>query len=283
MRKYAGIAIASFCLGLLVAGYVLLYHPEREVPAAGVFDKPAAPAANLFASPSPEVKAGLDFAAISEQVGPAVVKIDAERLEKMGGYDMGDGDPFQDFWDRFFGQQRPRQLQERPVVAQGTGFFISADGYILTNNHIVEKAEKVTIDTVQGKEYDAKVVGTDPKTDIALIKIEAKGMPFAVLGDSAQMRIGEWVLAIGNPYGLDHTVTAGIISAKGRQIDTGSYQDFIQTDAAINRGNSGGPLINMRGEVVGITSNIFTPTGGNIGIGFAIPSNMAKKVVVQLK
>jgi serine protease Do len=168
-------------------------------------------------------------------------------------------------------------------MAQGTGFFISPDGYILTNNHIVEKAEKVTVNTVQGKEYEAKVIGTDSKTDIALIKIEAKETPFAELGDSAQMKVGEWVLAIGNPYGLDHTVTAGIVSAKGRQIDTGSYQDFIQTDAAINRGNSGGPLINMKGEVVGITSNIFTPTGGNIGIGFAIPSNIAKKVVVQLK
>jgi serine protease Do len=283
MKKYAGIAIAGFFLGLLVAGYIFLYHPEKDVPAAGLFDKPAAPASNLFASPTPEVKTSLDFATISEQVGPAVVKIDAERREKLGGFDMGEGDPFQDFWDRFFGQQRPRQPQERPVIAQGTGFFISADGYILTNNHIVEQAEKVTVNTVQGKEYDAKVIGADPKTDIALIKINAKDMPFATLGDSAQMKIGEWVLAIGNPYGLDHTVTAGIVSAKGRQIDTGSYQDFIQTDAAINRGNSGGPLINMKGEVVGITSNIFTPTGGNIGIGFAIPSNMAKKVVVQLK
>ena len=284
MKKYAGIAIASFFLGLLVAGYIFVYHPEKDVPAAaGLFDKRPAPSSNLFATPAPEVKASLDFATISEQVGPAVVKIDAERREKLGGFDMGEGDPFQDFWDRFFGQQRPRQPQERPVIAQGTGFFISADGYILTNNHIVEKAEKVAVNTAQGKEYEAKVIGTDSKTDIALIKIDAKDMPFATLGDSAQMKVGEWVLAIGNPYGLEHTVTAGIISAKGRQFDTGSYQDFIQTDAAINRGNSGGPLINMKGEVVGITSNIFTPTGGNIGIGFAIPSNMAKKVVVQLK
>jgi serine protease Do len=285
MRKYVWIALSSFFLGLLVAGYVLLYLPEKSTPKSSVFDSVRAPSpsSDLFASQGPEVKADMDFVSISEKVGPAVVKVDAERREKVSALGMDEGDPFQDFWDRFFGQQRPRQQQEQPVTAQGTGFFISPDGYILTNNHIVEKAERVTVNTVQGKEYDAKVVGTDPKTDIALIKVDAKDMPFAELGDSAQMKVGEWVLAIGNPYGLDHTVTAGIISAKGRQIDTGSYQDFIQTDAAINRGNSGGPLINMRGEVVGITSNIFTPTGGNIGIGFAIPSNIAKKVVVQLK
>ena len=285
MKKYVWIALSSFFLGLLVAGYVFLYLPERNAPKASVFDPApsAAPSSNLFASLSPEVKTNMDFVTISEKVGPAVVKVDALRREKVSTFGMDEGDPFQDFWDRFFGQQRPRQQQEQPVTAQGTGFFISPDGYILTNNHIVEKAERVTVNTVQGKEYDAKVVGTDSKTDIALLKVDAKDTPFAELGDSAQMKVGEWVLAIGNPYGLDHTVTAGIISAKGRQIDTGSYQDFIQTDAAINRGNSGGPLINMRGEVVGITSNIFTPTGGNIGIGFAIPSNIAKKVVVQLK
>jgi serine protease Do len=285
MRKYVWIALASFILGLLAAGYVLLYLPEKNAPRATVFEAApsAVPSSNLFASPPPQAKTDMDFVTISEKVGPAVVKIDAERREKVSVLGLEEGDPFQDFWDRFFGQQRPRQPQEQPVTAQGTGFFISSDGYILTNNHIVEKAERVTVNTVQGKEYDAKVIGTDSKTDIALIKVDAKGTPFAELGDSAQMKVGEWVLAIGNPYGLDHTVTAGIISAKGRQIDTGSYQDFIQTDAAINRGNSGGPLINMRGEVVGITSNIFTPTGGNIGIGFAIPSNIARKVVGQLK
>jgi serine protease Do len=285
MRKYVWIALSGFLLGLVVAGYIFVYLPEKSSPKASVFEKPSSPApsTNLFASQAPEVKANLDFVTISEKVGPAVVKIDAERREKVSAFGMDEGDPFQDFWDHFFGQQRPRQQQEQPVTAQGTGFFISSDGYILTNNHIVEKSERVTVNTVQGKEYNAKVIGTDQKTDIALLKIEAKDVPFAELGDSGQMKVGEWVLAIGNPYGLDHTVTAGIISAKGRQIDTGSYQDFIQTDAAINRGNSGGPLINMRGEVVGITSNIFTPTGGNIGIGFAIPSNIAKKVVVQLK
>ncbi len=296
MKKYAWIAISGFLFGLLVAGYFFVYLPDKKAPAAqDVFAKPASSSLspNLFASTAPEIKANLDFVTISEKVGPAVVKIDAMRRERVQGFGFGDeGDPFQDFWDRFFGQQQPRQQQqpqrpqEQPVTAQGTGFFISADGYILTNNHIVEKAEKVTVSTVQGKKYEAKIVGTDPKTDIALLKIDAKDLPFAELGDSAQMKVGEWVLAIGNPYGLDHTVTAGIVSAKGREINTGdrsTYQDFIQTDAAINRGNSGGPLINMRAEVIGITSNIFTPTGGNIGIGFAIPSNMARKVVTQLK
>ncbi|MGA2363602.1 MAG: Do family serine endopeptidase [Candidatus Aminicenantales bacterium] len=286
MKKYVWVALSCFFLGLVVAGYIFVYLPEKNAPQAGLFDKKpsAVPSSSLFASSAPEIKTSLDFVTISEKVGPAVVKIDAARREKVSGLGPDEGGPFDDFWDRFFGQQRPRQQQEQPVVAQGTGFFISPDGYILTNNHIVEKAEKVTVNTVQGKEYEAKVVGTDSMTDIALLKIEAKDLPFAELGDSAQMKVGEWVLAIGNPYGLDHTVTAGIVSAKGRDLgDPSTYQDFIQTDAAINRGNSGGPLINMKGEVIGITSNIFTPTGGNIGIGFAIPSNMARKVVVQLK
>jgi serine protease Do len=288
MKKYVWIGLSSFLFGLLVAGYLLVYLPDRNAPRATVFEKPASDpmSTRLYASPGPENKADLDFVSISEKVGPAVVKIDAERRQAVSGFGIDEGDPFQDFWDRFFGQQRPRQQREQPVIAQGTGFFLSSDGYILTNNHIVEKAEKVTVYTVQGKTFDAKVIGADPMTDIALIKIEAKEQPFAELGDSAQAKVGEWVLAIGNPYGLDHTVTAGIVSAKGRDLapgDSSTYQDFIQTDAAINRGNSGGPLINMKGEVIGITSNIFTPTGGNIGIGFAIPSNMAKKVVVQLK
>ena len=288
MKKYTWVAISSFLLGLVVAGYLFLYYPERNAQKTGAFDRPvpASPAAGLVAAPAPEVKPMMDFVSISEKVGPAVVKIVAARKEKVSGFGMDEGDPFQDFWDRFFGQQRPRQQREQPVAAQGTGFFISADGYILTNNHIVEKSEKVTIYTVQGKDYEARVVGTDPMTDIALLKIDVKDVPFAELGSSSQAKVGEWVLAIGNPYGLDHTVTAGIVSAKGRDLapnDGSTMQDFIQTDAAINRGNSGGPLFNMKGEVIGITSNIFTPTGGNIGIGFAVPADMAKKVIVQLK
>ncbi|HEX2695796.1 MAG TPA: DegQ family serine endoprotease, partial [Acidobacteriota bacterium] len=271
--------------------YVFVYLPERHsaAPAAAavVLSAPAV-STNLYASSAPEVRTDLDFVGISEKVGPAVVKIVSEHKEKAREQQgLEDQFPFDDFWDRFFGRPAPRQPQEYRSMVQGTGFFITADGYILTNNHIAEDSTKNTITTLQGNDYEAKVVGTDPKTDLALLKIEAKDLPFATLGDSALVKVGEWVLAIGNPLGMEHTVTAGIVSAKGRQLGVGmnvpTYQDFIQTDAAINRGNSGGPLVNMRGEVIGINSNILSPTGGNIGIGFAIPSNMARKIIAQLK
>ncbi len=290
MKRSVWVALAGFALGLLVAGYVLVYLPERHSAASGPVAAPSAPvvATNLYASSAPEVRTDLDFVSISEKVGPAVVKIVSEHKEKardQQGFE--DQFPFDDFWDRFFGRPAPRQPQEYQSMVQGTGFFITSDGYILTNNHIAEDSVKNTITTLQGKDYEAKVIGTDPKTDLALLKIDAKGMPFVTLGDSALVKVGEWVLAIGNPLGMEHTVTAGIVSAKGRQLGVGmnvpTYQDFIQTDAAINRGNSGGPLVNMKGEVIGINSNILSPTGGNIGIGFAIPSDMAKKVVSQLK
>ncbi len=291
MKKYAWIAISSFALGLLLAGYVFLYLPEKSAAPADVFATGTAPvpSANLFAAPAPQEKATLDFVTIAEKIGPAVVRIEAERREPSRSSGFGEGSPFgDDFFNRFFGQPRQNQPESDTVQVGGTGFFITADGYILTNNHLVEKDKttNVTVTTLGGKEYNAKIVGTDPGTDLALIKIQAKDQPFAELGDSGQVKVGEWVLAIGNPLGMEHTVTAGIVSYKGRQIDTQSYQDFIQTDAAINRGNSGGPLINMKGEVIGINSNIVTSGfggGGNIGIGFAIPSSIAKKVVVQLK
>jgi serine protease Do len=230
----------------------------------------------------------LDFVSIAEKVGPAVVKIESEKVEKVSSFGFGFEDqmPFDDFWNRFFGQPRQRE-QEQRLTAQGTGFLLSEDGYIATNYHIVENAVKVQVTAQQGENYTAKVMGTDAKSDLALLKIETKNMPFVEIGDSSVLKVGEWVLAIGNPFGLEHTVTAGIVSAKGRQLGVGGnvpeYQDFIQTDAAINRGNSGGPLVNMKGEVVGITSNILAPAGGNIGLGFAIPANLAKKVITQLK
>jgi len=289
MKKYAWIAISSFTLGLLLAGYLFLYLPEKSAAPADVFATGTAPApsANLFASPAPQEKANLDFVTIAEKIGPAVVRIEAERRERPNSPGSGEEWPFgDDFFNRFFSQPRQNQPESNTVQVGGTGFFITADGYILTNNHMVEKDKtiSVTVTTLGGKEYNAKVVGTDPGTDLALLKIQATGMPFAELGDSGLVKVGEWVLAIGNPLGMEHTVTAGIVSYKGRQIDTQSYQDFIQTDAAINRGNSGGPLINMKGEVIGINSNILTSGfAGNIGIGFAIPTSIAKKVVVQLK
>lgn len=291
MKKYAWVAVSAFTLGLLVAGALFLHDPGgKTTPPPDVFAKAAAsapaPSANLFADPLPQEKATLDFVTIAEKIGPAVVRIEADRREQSRGGGFGEDFPFGDEFFRFFNQPRQREPESDTVQVGGTGFFISADGYILTNNHLVEKDKttRVSITTLAGKEYEARIVGTDPGTDLALLKVEAKGLPFAELGDSARVKVGEWVLAIGNPLGMEHTVTAGIVSYKGRSIDTQSYQDFIQTDAAINRGNSGGPLINTKGEVVGINSTILTAGfAGNIGIGFAIPSDIAKKVVVQLK
>jgi len=295
MKKYVWIAVSSFALGLLLAGYIFLYRTEKSDAPGAVLSQAAVPAgassSNLFASPLPQDKAPMDFVAIAEKIGPAVVQIVSDRRETAQSGPFGDGGlPFgDDFFDRLFPQPRQKQPESNVVQVSGTGFFISPDGYILTNNHMVEKDKtvRVAVTTTAGDEYEAKIVGTDPRTDLALLKIEAKGLPFAELGDSGLTKVGEWVLAIGNPLGMDNTVTAGIISYKGRSIDTQSYQDFIQTDAAINRGNSGGPLINMKGQVIGITSSILTSGfaggGGSIGIGFAIPSDIAKKVVVQLK
>jgi len=284
MKKTIWIASLSFLIGLLVSGYLFVYLPERQISTEQSAVQPVAP---LYAAPAPQVKADLDFVKISEKVGPAVVRIEVEKVEKRRVMGFNQQDPgFEDFWDRFFGQPTPRE-QEYRSTALGTGFLISADGFVLTNNHIAENSAKVSIFTLQGDEYLGKVIGTDPRTDLALIKIDINNAPFVELGDSAGLKVGEWVMAIGNPLGMEHTVTAGIVSAKGRQLGGGEggnqYEDYIQTDAAINRGNSGGPLVNMRGEVIGINSNILTPTGGNIGIGFAIPSNMAKKVIPQLR
>ncbi len=289
MKKYAWIAAASFILGLLVAGYVFVYVPEKNDAKSALADRPEALSSSLYAAPeraAVENRADLDFVGIAEKIGPAVVKIEVEKVQKIQGLGPDQEMPFDDFWNRFFGQPRQRE-QEYKSTAQGTGFFLSDDGYILTNNHIAQDSVKATITTLQGEDYIAKVSGTDPRTDLALLKVEGKGFPFVQFGDSGALKVGEWVLAIGNPFGLEHTVTAGIVSAKGRQLGLGGnvpeYQDFIQTDAAINRGNSGGPLVNMRGEVVGITSNILAPAGGNIGLGFAIPANIARNVVTQLK
>jgi len=290
MKRYIWIALTSFLFGLVLTAYIFVHQSERKNPSQGSAAKPAAVelSSRLYAALPPEAAGGLDFVKISEMVGPAVVKIVSEHKSKPRAQGQDEEFPFDQFWDRFFGRPdtNPREQDYRSMV-QGTGFFISEDGYILTNNHIAEDSVKNTITTLQGKEYEAKVIGTDPKTDLALLKVDEKGLPFIGLGDSSLVKVGEWVLAIGNPLGMEHTVTSGIISAKGRNLGQGldvpTYQDFIQTDAAINRGNSGGPLVNMKGEVIGINSNILSPTGGNIGIGFAIPSNLAAKIIVQLR
>jgi serine protease Do len=186
-----------------------------------------------------------------------------------------------DFFDRFFRDQMPRDFKQQSL---GTGFIIDKEGYILTNNHVVEKTDEIKVTLADKKAYVAKIVGRDQKTDLALIKIDPDEAVAALpLGDSDRLEVGEWVVAIGNPFGLGHTVTAGIVSAKYRRIGAGSYDNFIQTDASINPGNSGGPLLNTSGEVIGINTAIFSRGGGSIGIGFAIPVKMAKDLLPQLK
>jgi serine protease Do len=227
-----------------------------------------------------------NFSALADTVSPAVVHIRVEKTVKGGGpafhqFDQnpfGDNEQFKKFFGRKFGQQRRPEFKQ---PGQGSGFIIDKTGYIVTNNHVVEGADTIKVILKDDSEYDAQIVGRDPVTDIALIKVEAKGnLPTVPMGSSDKLKVGEWVAAIGSPFGLEHTVTAGIVSAKGRVIGSGPYDDFIQTDASINPGNSGGPLINMSGEIVGINTMIIA---GGSGIGFAIPIDQAKDIIVQLK
>jgi serine protease Do len=238
----------------------------------------AASSANALAQGLP------DFINLAKKLGPSVVNVSTTsvRASERRGSSPRSNDPAEEFWQRFFGGQTPRGPQRQSGV--GSGFIVDADGTILTNYHVVDGAQKLSVTLSDGKSYDAKVIGRDQKSDIAVIKIDAgRSLPAAQLGDSDRLEVGEWVMAIGNPFGLDHTVTSGIVSAKGRNIGQGPYDNFIQTDASINPGNSGGPLINLRGEVVGINSAIFSQSGGNIGIGFAIPSNAVKELLPQLR
>lgn len=235
------------------------------------------------------------FAEVAKSAMPAVVNISTtqkveqqqsrmpRQLPTPGPGPFGGDDPYEEFFRRFFGERPPAGGPQRSL---GSGFIISQDGYIVTNNHVVGNADKITVrlSGPHADEYEATVVGTDEKTDLALIKINAKrSLPTVPLGSSADLQVGNWVVAIGNPFGLEQTVTAGIVSAKGRAIGAGPYDDFIQTDASINPGNSGGPLLNLKGEVIGVNSAIFSRNGGNIGIGFAIPVDLAKSIVTQLQ
>jgi serine protease Do len=229
-----------------------------------------------------------NFAELAEHLNPAVVNMSTTQVVKGQRRSMprlpfpnpfGERDPFEEFFERFFGGENPqREFRRRSL---GSGFIISREGYIVTNNHVVENASDIKVSLSDKEEFDAKVIGRDPKTDVALIKIEAKkDLSTVALGDSSKLRVGEWVMAIGNPFGLGHTVTTGIVSAKGRIIGAGPYDDFVQTDASINPGNSGGPLFNMNGEVVGINTAI---VASGQGIGFAIPINVAKDMLVSLR
>ena len=222
-----------------------------------------------------------NFAELVEQAGPAVVNI----RSTSSGDEQLDGQQVPEIFRRFFGPgQIPRAPQQGERVSAGSGFIISSDGYILTNNHVVDGADTVTVRLVDRRELDAKVVGTDPQTDIALLKIDATGLPTVKLGDSTKLKPGQWVVAVGSPFGMDHSVTHGIVSALGRGYDRSQqYVPFIQTDVPINPGNSGGPLFNLDGEVVGINSQIFSNTGGYMGMSFAIPIRVAMNTVDQLK
>ncbi|MEQ9619913.1 MAG: DegQ family serine endoprotease [Deltaproteobacteria bacterium] len=229
---------------------------------------------NGFNSLSPLVK----------KLSPSVVNISTTSVSKGRSFSSEspfpgrENDPFNEFFEKFFGDIPEREFKGRGL---GSGFIFSEDGYVITNNHVVERATDIKVIFENGDSYEAEVIGTDPKTDLALLKIEPKAkLPAVSFGDSDGLEIGDWVLAIGNPFGLGHTVTAGIISAKGRSLGLGSYDDFLQTDAAINPGNSGGPLFNFNGEVIGVNTAIIA---GGQGIGFAIPINMAKDVVAQLR
>jgi serine protease Do len=224
------------------------------------------------------------FSELIKMASPSVVNIIAVKIVRGAGggsSPFGMEDPLRDFFERFYGGQVPKEYRQN---ALGTGFIIDPDGFILTNNHVVEQTEELKVRLNDEKEFKAQIIGRDPKTDLALIKINAdKPMTPLILGDSDKVEVGDWVVAIGNPFGLGNTVTAGIVSAKYRQLGGGPYDNFIQTDASINPGNSGGPLLNLDGEVIGVNSVIFSESGGNIGIGFAIPINMAKQLLPQLR
>jgi serine protease Do len=261
--------------GLVVALVIVLLAPQlgftTGTRAPLWTERPAASA--------PAPGAGQGWVQLARDLTPAVVNISTKRVAEApeGMSPFGGDEQFNQFFRHFFGNQ-PR----RPARSLGSGFIINADGHILTNNHVVDGATEIKVKLSDGRELDAKVVGRDPKTDLALLKVGASGLPVIPLGNSAELQVGEAVMAIGNPFGLEQTVTTGIVSATGRVIGEGPYDNFVQTDASINPGNSGGPLINTRGQAIGINTAIFTQTGGSVGIGFAIPIDLAKTVVTQL-
>ena len=264
---------------------------------AAVFVAPAvAPQRNLFGTAAhaqnltdkvqqlPQRPVG--FADIVEKVKPSVMSVRV-KMERSADQDSNDqelpfppGSPFERFFKHFGTPNMPNGKEV--ITGQGSGFFISADGYAVTNNHVVQNAEQVTVTTDDGKTYTAKVIGTDSRSDLALIKIDGNSFPYVKLADAAP-RVGDWVIAVGNPFGLGGTVTAGIVSARGRDIGAGPYDDFIQIDAPVNKGNSGGPTFDVDGNVIGVNTAIFSPSGGSVGIAFAIPADTVKSVVAQLR
>jgi serine protease Do len=298
--KFAALKNTQLVLALLAAGAVggagvSAFNAAHSIATAAA---PAAISAGTVA-PLPGVPVALpDFSQITERYGPAVVNISVTGTTKVrndspmaqgDGDDNDDtpsGDPFFEFFKRF--QQGPGARggrggqQEMPTRGQGSGFIVSADGIILTNAHVVRDAKEVTVKLTDRREYRAKVLGADPKTDVAVLRIDAKNLPVVTLGKVSDLKVGEWVLAIGSPFGFENTVTAGVVSAKGRSLPDDSAVPFIQTDVAVNPGNSGGPLFNTRGEVVGINSQIYSRSGGYQGVSFAIPIDVAARIKTQL-
>ena len=282
LLKLAAIIAVTFGLGMTFAQAFNLPRPGFAAPRVDAERRQAAPAASV-AGPRRADGVLPSFADVADRVNPAVVYIQTRAPQQRSRSDPTVPPEFQDFFRRFQ-QQGPRIRQ-----GSGSGFIVSRDGYILTNNHVVEDADRVTVRLLDNREFSARVVGRDPNTDVAVIKIDATGLPTVAFGNSDETRTGDWVLAVGNPLGFTFTVTAGIVSAKGRALAglrdpdlNYSIQDFIQTDAAINPGNSGGPLVNLSGEVVGINSAIASNTGFYSGYGFAIPINLARHVMDEL-
>jgi serine protease Do len=285
--------VAAGAIGGAV-GAISVNHNNAAASPAAAAPAPlmaAAPAAAAAAAPAP-VAAGVmlpDFTQIVARNGPAVVNVRVIGSTKatlegrvQGAPQFDEDDPFFEFFRRFQGPQNPRGQRERPVFGTGSGFIISPDGVILTNAHVVRDAKEVTVKLQDRREYRARVLGSDPKTDVAVLKIDAKNLPTVPVGRSSDLKVGEWVLAIGSPFGLDSSVTAGVVSAKGRSLPDDSNVPFIQTDVAVNPGNSGGPLFNTKGEVVGINSQIYSQTGGYMGLSFAIPIDVAFRIKEQI-
>jgi|TARA_R110002072_G_scaffold43877_6_gene123207 serine protease Do len=266
--------------GALLAGTILAGNSSRVVAQT----TPAATAG---------ITAPASFAQLNQQVSPAVVNISIKRSVPASAQHAPQGStPFRDFFEQFqdrFGQipggRAPgEQAPQQTLQALGSGFIIDPKGFVVTNNHVVEGADEIEVKLPDGRSFQAKLIGGDKRSDLALLKIDSnEALPFVTLGDSDSLLVGDWVVAIGNPFGLGGSLTSGIVSARGRDINSGPYDDYIQTDAAINRGNSGGPMFNLKGEVVGVNTAIYSPSGGSVGIGFAIPANVVKSIITDLK
>jgi serine protease Do len=278
--------LATTIVGLGAA--VVLIAPSMA-PKSDVFGA-TAQAQNLSEKAQQIEQKPVGFADIVEKVKPAVISVRV-KIDQPANSHLDDDQqipfpkdsPFERFFKRF-GMPDTPGLNSGPeiITGQGSGFFISGDGYAVTNNHVVENAESVKVTTDDGKNYNAKVIGTDPRTDLALIKVDGSNFPYVKLADTTP-RVGDWVLAVGNPFGLGGTVTAGIVSARGRDIGAGPYDDFIQIDAPVNKGNSGGPTFDVNGNVIGVNTAIYSPSGGSVGIAFAIPADTVKSVISQLR